>query len=212
MFHVYRWDGSDFFPSLRAHIYRKKTQSFSMSRSLRKYEGNMTECEENIRNMKEIWKKYEGIWRKYEVIWRNMKKIWRNIREIRRTLPIHGLWGFQKFRNRPLRREGAQFPGLGVPQRKDMNHVKNRKIFSLWMYISIQGEVRVREASESLILVSDVQDQNSWVPRTCFRKQLFRLWRNQGGGFGNSDFEGFITGTKDMKHVKNIVNNHSNTI
>ena len=44
-----------------------------------------------------------------------------------RTLPIYGPWDLEKFRAHPLISGGggSQFPGLGVPQRKDMKHVKN---------------------------------------------------------------------------------------
>ena len=62
-------------------------------------------------------KKYEGI----------MKDIRRNMWEIRRTFPIYGLWDLEKFRARPLGQGGggcSQFPGLGLPQRKDIKHVK----------------------------------------------------------------------------------------
>ena len=46
-----------------------------------------------------------------------------------RTLPIHGPWDLKKIQAHPLicglggGRGGSQSPGLGVPQRKDMEHV-----------------------------------------------------------------------------------------
>ena len=46
--------------------------------------------------------------------------------ENKKTFPIHGPWDLEKFRARPRRVRGGgdlQFPGLGVPQRKDTKHV-----------------------------------------------------------------------------------------
>ena len=63
-------------------------------------------------------KKYEG----------NIKKYVGNMKM--RTLPIHGPWDLEKFRVHPLISRGggvggdSKFPCLGVPQRKDMKHVK----------------------------------------------------------------------------------------
>ena len=52
-----------------------------------------------------------------------MKKYEGNMRI--RTLLIYGPWDLEKFRAHPLigRGRGSQFPGLGVPQRKDMKLV-----------------------------------------------------------------------------------------
>ena len=64
-------------------------------------------------------KKYEG----------NMKKYVGHVKI--RTLPIYRPWDLEKFRAHPfiLGRSGvgggSQFPGLGVPQRKDMKHVNS---------------------------------------------------------------------------------------
>ena len=66
---------------------------------------------------KENMKKYEG----------NMKKYVGNMTI--RTLPIYGPWDLKKFRYHPFFVAGggcSQFPGLGVPQRKDMEHVKKK--------------------------------------------------------------------------------------
>jgi len=69
-------------------------------------------------------KKYEGYMKKYEG---NMKKYVGNMKI--RTLPIYGPWDLEKFRAQPLISGrgggGPPFPGLGVPQRKDMKHVNS---------------------------------------------------------------------------------------
>jgi len=60
-------------------------------------------------------KKYEGDKKKYMG---NMKI---------RPLLIYGTWDLERFRDHPFFSGvggGSQFPGLGVPQRKDMKHVK----------------------------------------------------------------------------------------
>ena len=64
---------------------------------------------------------YEQIWRNYEEnegimkdIWRNMKDIWRNYDGNMKKYEGGG--------------EGdSQFPGLGVPQRKDIKHVNMKE-------------------------------------------------------------------------------------
>ena len=65
-------------------------------------------------------KKYEG----------DKKKYVGNIKI--RPLLIYGPWDLEKFRDHPLFSEGkgggSQIPGLGVPQRKDLKHVKSHKI------------------------------------------------------------------------------------
>ena len=65
-------------------------------------------------------KKYEEICGKYEI----------------RILPIYGPWDLEKFRaHRLISGRGgggdSQFPGLGVPHRKDMKHVKTRRSASV---------------------------------------------------------------------------------
>ena len=58
--------------------------------------------------------------------------------ENKKTFPIHGPWDLEKFRAHPLISGGVwgggdlQFPGLGVPQRKDTKNVnKERKKFGI---------------------------------------------------------------------------------
>ena len=51
----------------------------------------------------------------------------------RRTLPVYGPWDLEQFRARLLiygpggGGGGPQFPGLGMPRRKDMKHVNGKK-------------------------------------------------------------------------------------
>ena len=77
----------------------------------------------NMKEYEEVWsnmKKYEEICGKYEI----------------RILPIYGPWDLEKFRaHRLISGRGgggdSQFPGLGVPHRKDMKHVKTRRSASV---------------------------------------------------------------------------------
>ena len=66
--------------------------------------------------MKELLRKYEGNMKKYEEI---------------RTVPIYSPWELENFRAHSLiSGEGGEvwlFPSLGIPQRKDINHVNMRE-------------------------------------------------------------------------------------
>ena len=81
----------------------------------RKYDGNM----------KELGGKYEGIMKD---IWRNMKEIWWGKYESKDSPYI---WALRLGKISSSSSDlgggggGLQFPGLGVPQRKDMKHIKN---------------------------------------------------------------------------------------
>ena len=106
MFHVLLWRNmKKYVGSLEFGNMKKFFQVPEIWRNVKKYEGNM--------------KKYVGTMKKYVG---NMKI---------RTLPIYGQWDLEKFQDHYLisgEGGGLQFPGLGVPQRKDMKHVK-KKVF-----------------------------------------------------------------------------------
>ena len=76
-----------------------------------------------------------------------------------RTLPICGPWDLEKFRARPLiygsggGRGGSQFPDSGVPQRKDMKHVKTGK----------NGNQSQRAETGSEVLNSDLAESCTQV-------------------------------------------------
>ena len=96
----------------------------------RKYEEIWRNYEENMKEYEEIWRNYEGYMNKYEGI---MKDLWNYMWEIWKSgLCLYmgrGTWKNFEL-NLLFRGEGgygSQFPGLGVPQRKDMKHVNMKE-------------------------------------------------------------------------------------
>ena len=104
----------------------------------------MKEIWRNMMKYEEYMKKYEGImkdiWMKYEKIWRNMKENMKKYEADKKNyvgnmkikpLLIYRPWDLEKFWAHPLfsgqgeAGGGSQFPGLEVPQRKYMKHVKS---------------------------------------------------------------------------------------
>ena len=72
-----------------------------------------------MKEYEEVWRNYEGYKKKYEEMWRKY---------VNKDSPYIWAEAFGKisssssYSGARVGERGAQFPGLGVPQRKDMKH------------------------------------------------------------------------------------------